>query len=447
MFKNFSKLFIYFTVFLIPFYFFRFKLLGINTNIFEIVVLISFVLEIIVIAKSGERLKQFFATDRHGLQPHDDSGSVLKKSNWLLPILFLVIAFISASLSPDKTGAFGIFKGWFLVPVVFAWVVSKNFEAKNIWKILVPLFISLVIVSIWAILQKLGLISTLFYQRGDINFNQYIDQGRTYGPFDSPNFLAMFIIPVVFLTLPILFEAKPRTIKNFSWSLSRQWRGSKNILLAILSFLPVLALYFSGSRAGVIAFVIGLMVYANYRFINLQKAKKRQPFYSVLFTGSLVFINAVYLFYATHVFVPASGDDKLRVEIYHYATELLKKYNFWGLGLGQFQNKIAEISINNLAFQKTGLSYALHPHNLILAIWLNLGLLGLVVFLWLIISFFKNAFSSDLPIRAAVISSMTAILIHGLFDTTYFKNDLSAIFWLIFVISVMIKNEKNISDN
>jgi O-antigen ligase len=349
-------------------------------------------------------------------------------NGWLLPILLLIVALIAAIWSPNKTSSFGILKGWFLVPVVFAWVVNKNFNAKNIWKILVPLFVSLIVVSIWGILQKIGLISTLFYQRGDISFNQYISQGRSFGPFDSPNFLAMFVVPVVFLTLPIVAEIKSQTNK---------------IIFLVSYVLPILALYFSGSRAGVIAFIIGLAVYINYRFINLQKAKKRQPFYSALFTAGLVVINFLYLFYATRIFTPTSGDDKLRVTIYHYSLDLLKKYNFWGLGLGQFQNKIGQISINDLDFQRTGLSYALHPHNLLLAIWLNLGLLGLVVFLWLIVSFFKNAFSSDLPIRAAVVAAMFAILIHGLFDTTYFKNDLSTIFWLVFIISVMIKNERN----
>jgi len=31
-----------------------------------------------------------------------------------------------------------------------------------------------------------------------------------------------------------------------------------------------------------------------------------------------------------------------------------------------------------------------------------------------------------------------AILVHGIVDTTYFKNDLSAIFWIILAMSVII---------
>ena len=42
---------------------------------------------------------------------------------------------------------------------------------------------------------------------------------------------------------------------------------------------------------------------------------------------------------------------------------------------------------------------------------------------------------------------MTAILFHGLFDTTYLKNDLAAIFWLLIAVSLVLKkqNEKDFS--
>ena len=429
MLKSTLKTSIYLSILLIPFYFFRFSILGIKTNVFEVSVLICLILEIIVIAKSSKRLKQFLMIDRHGLQPRDDKTMASGNGKWFLPCLFLLIAFVAAILSPDKTAALGIFKGYFLVPIILAWVVSKNIKKEEIWKLSIPLFIPLILISIWAILQKAGFITTLFYQDADPSFDQYISQGRVFGPFESPNFLAMYLAPVMFLTLPIVEKLRSRIKKS---------------IFLLVYILPILALNFTGSRGGIIAFVIGLLVYLNYRFINLQKAESRRPFYAGLFTSLFVLINMLYLFYSIRIASLVSDSDKFRVEIYRHSLQLLKNNYFCGIGLANFQNKLAALSSLTPAFRESGLPYALHPHNLFLAVWLNLGLLGIAVFLWLLVSFFKAVFSIDGPMRAVLVAAMIAILVHGLFDTTYFKNDLSAILWLIFALTfILLKIEKH----
>ncbi|PIS07344.1 hypothetical protein COT78_04275, partial [Candidatus Berkelbacteria bacterium CG10_big_fil_rev_8_21_14_0_10_43_13] len=57
----------------------------------------------------------------------------------------------------------------------------------------------------------------------------------------------------------------------------------------------------------------------------------------------------------------------------------------------------------------------------------------------LIKDFFQSLWSrrSEL-IPVCLMMAMAAILIHGLFDTTYFKNDLSSIFWLIIALAEVL---------
>jgi len=84
------------------------------------------------------------------------------------------------------------------------------------------------------------------------------------------------------------------------------------------------------------------------------------------------------------------------------------------------------------------------PHNIFLAFWLQAGLLGLVGFFWLLISFFKKIEPKQI-LSSILIGTMIYILIHGMVDTTYWKNDLSIIFWLIISIasnSYSIEKEK-----
>ena len=47
--------------------------------------------------------------------------------------------------------------------------------------------------------------------------------------------------------------------------------------------------------------------------------------------------------------------------------------------------------------------------------------------------------------RLEIYCIMIYILAHGLVDTTYWKNDLSVVFWIIIGLMVVVKNDK-ISD-
>jgi hypothetical protein len=199
------------TIFLIPFYFLRFKL-AVPTNIFEIAVLICSVFTI--------------------CHPEFISGSKnfrVDYKKWVLPIFLVIISLIASFISDDKTKALGIFKGWFVAPVLFAWVISKNFTKKDLPRASIPIYFSVMSISLWALLQKIGVITTLFYQKGDTSFDQYLSQGRAFGPFESPNYLAMFLVPMIFLALPILWSTK---------------RRSSQIVIGLSFLLPILALIF-----------------------------------------------------------------------------------------------------------------------------------------------------------------------------------------------------------
>ncbi len=75
--------------------------------------------------------------------------------------------------------------------------------------------------------------------------------------------------------------------------------------------------------------------------------------------------------------------------------------------------------------------------------WSEIGLLGLFAFAWLIFAFFRTTFPS-LKIREgrvgyesitiAATAAMITLLVHGLVDVPYFKNDLAILFWVIYAL-------------
>jgi len=173
-----------------------------------------------------------------------------------------------------------------------------------------------------------------------------------------------------------------------------------------------------------------------------------KSYLAIFITSFFVLLNISYLFFGVYGYQTSRGGDLVRIEIYKYSIQILKGGWLLGMGLGSFQDKVATLSTGNLFFQANGLPYALHPHNLFLAIWLNLGLLGILIFLYLLYIIISKLTHSLTLVSVLALSSLIAVLIHGLFDTTYLKNDLSAIFWLIFAMSIILsQNEQKNSTN
>jgi len=388
------------TTFLIPFYFFRFDLVSIPTNIFEIAVLISLILFLIFYFLYSTRLK---------------TGPV-----W--PYLLIVFAIIGVYVASDKTAALGILKGWFVVPAIFYFLVINTFDKENIKQLSIPLLISVLIISAWAILQKLGIITTLFYQTADPSFNQYLgDHFRVFGPFESPNYLAMFLVPATFLSIPILNYFKNRYFK---------------FVIFLLYALPILSLVLSGSRGGA-----GAAFFAFITAICIIARKKSAVSGLLIYLLSFVLVALLILVVKFVGFDPSA--DVIRIQIYQYSREIIRENWLLGIGLGEFQNYITKLSADAIGFRTHALPYALHPHNIYLAMAIYLGVGGFVSFIATSIWFFVKAWGARAHsfVLAGAVSAFSAILVHGFVDTTYYKNDLSAIFWLILAVMVVISQK------
>lgn len=394
IYKRIVTLFLYADTLLLSFYFFRFSFWIIKINIFEISILLTLLFAAIYFYSAKQ--KPVFG--------------------FIWPYIFLIIAVIAVFLSPDKTKALGILKGWFFIPIAYYWLVI-NFapNGKRLVSLTRFLLIALVLICAWAVLQKYGHIGPLFYQIGDGSFGQYLEQGRIFGPFESPNYLAMFIVPVLFLA-----------------SLPFQWK--KLPLYLLIGALVLLTLYLSDSRSGALALFAGSIVVV----LLWPSAKK----WSIVSKIAVIILALASIYYVAGRINIDSGSNLVRKEIYSYSFDMLKTNYLLGIGLGSFQDKIDQLSLGNQSFRIYGLPYALHPHNIFLAVWLYTGLAGIITFLSGLFIFFYRGLKKRSPDQVLILGAMTAILVHGLFDTTYFKNDLSAIFWLSVALLYIYTNEK-----
>lgn len=392
------------TTFLIPAYIFRLNIFGVPSNIFEFAVAISLIVSL---------FHCFIAVKNNGATEQRSNEKFVKIYKLLLLIFIFstLISLVVANFSPD---ALGIVKSWVIVPIIYGWLIYRNFNKSNYIKIALALYTSVIVVSVWALLQKLGFITTLFYQVGDLSFNQYLGSTfRAFGPFESPNYLAMFLVPASIIAIGTI--SKPR-------------------IAFYLSFLlPLMALIFSRSRAGIIALIGAAGVCATILIYRKMKNKRHFVVFTIL---SIILYSLFIILFIKFAFRPES--DAIRFEIYRYAWLMIRQHWLLGIGTGNFQQLLGTYNLSD-NFRSVGLPAALHPHNLYFAMWLYFGLLGLISFLALGIIFFRQVLSRQANMFLA--AAMTAILIHGIFDTTYFKNDLAAIFWLIFFVAFVPEKE------
>jgi O-antigen ligase len=428
------------TVFLIPFYFIRFKIMGIPTNIFEAGV---FLLLIVTLLQVTITKKQYSVNN----QFHQNRNSKPFIHYSLFIILLSLSFIIGASRAGFNLDSLGIIKSYLIVPVLFGLAVSyqlsafrkgTNLEASSqkLKAIFWGLYLSLVAVSVWAIMQKFGVISTLFYQVGDYSFNQYLGENfRAFGPFESPNYLAMYIVPITLLVIGTKSKIKNQKSK---------------LLKGIFSFsliFPLIALVLTKSRAGLIALAASLSLLGLFWLYSKLKSKAGRV---ALVSASIILYSLFIILLLKYGLRPES--DSFRLDIYQYSWKMIYERPIFGIGIGNFQNYLSNFDLSD-SFKIKSYSFAYHPHNLYLALWLNLGLLGLLSFLGLVVStirryFLNNAYNnSSNNAGIFMVLALVSILIHGILDTTYFKNDLAAIFWLAIALIISLSNIKPAGSN
>jgi len=420
---------IYFTILILPVYLIRLDVFGIPTNVLEILILIIFI----------GWLLNFVGT---GLKP---VPTAYRK--YIIPIILIFSGLIISTLvNKNYAVGAGIIKGWFFFPILFFFLTSQIIEKEKIANVFLALYLSAFFVSLAGIFYLIS--GTLTYD------------GRLQAFFNSPNYLAMYLAPALIMLTQVL---RPRRIslwlKNQKSPPKADQPLAEKIIFLGSGLIILTAFYFTYSYAAWIAVVLSLVavsVIKNKQFV------KNKTIVALLLMIILLFIaqlNSEKLLNLKN-YNRSSLDS--RMMIWRSAEKMLEENWVFGIGSGNFQKKYLE----NQKYYPPYLEWAVpHPHNLYLAFWLSGGIIGLVGFLWLLILWFKDIMSAVYPhtkiitaisvnkyqkninsnlnykdtvdfgvgVKFIAFGIMAYILIHGIADTTYFKNDLAIIFWLNFL--------------
>lgn len=401
--KKFINPGIYLIVFLIPAYVFYFKIWLIPINLLEVLIgVLFFVWFIGNFNKIPEMSRDAF------------------KSPLFLPIFLIFLGVTFSTLFSDvlRTSA-GIWKGWFIIPLLFFVVVLSEIKnKKQVQKIILSLLFSGLGVS---------LIALFYFFSHNLTYD-----GRLRAFYESPNHLAMYLSPILILSLCLYFLVKNRLLKVLL------------VIYYLLLFLVIYLTYSYGAWAGLLVslFFVLLIAMRSRLVFNFNKQKNAIYLLTLLFLLILSFflsqINSQKFQGMLDLSYPSLSS---RFVIWQSASEIIKDHPLNGIGPGLFQKYYLEYQV---MFEPYLEWTTPQPHNIFLAFWLQTGLIGLVGFLWLLIRFFKTSFfclmknkdnCADKLLIIILMAAMIYILIHGLVDTTYWKNDLSIVFWLIIALN------------
>ncbi len=323
------------------------------------------------------------------------------KRLFVLLVFLLLFSFIGACTSmigaenPVQKLIYGIgeWRALFLEPIILFAILITRKETLEQKKMIFSLVGAAVIVSTVAVIQKFT--GLLFPP------SLWDDQlfGRVTSIFTSANAIGLCTVPILFLSLLVLKKAY------------YIWAGVVIILLANA---------FSISQGAWIAIGAGVLLYLfmlGYKKISIAIA-------IVGVVGSLVLPGMK----EAVLFQDQAGKNRLTVWS-HTAEYLIDSpQNFLvGSGIRNFYDAIQKPWHNPKTLEP--LKY---PHNIILNFWTEIGLFGMLSFVGILVSLFIVAFKiKDRQKRAAYIAALAALVVHGLVDVPYFKNDLAMLFWII----------------
>lgn len=386
------------TILLSPLYIIRGSIVY-PTTILEILILITFLVWIVVFFKDGLKWDLLKA-----------------KFNYLI-LFFLTTALVAAFRNPDLTSGLGIFRAYFLEPILFFYTLNFTVKKTGGKFIIYALILSGVWIAVLSILQKLT---------GSFTLAPYeIALGRVSAVYNSANALALYLGPVSILSLILIFS-KNQKVK---------------ILGGLLFIIFFLVIVWTKSRGGLIAEVLSIAA-----FFYILFSQKRNIFSKTWFLApiaiaiaSSIFFQQVFTTYnQTPLSYRATLEDsdtlKIRYFLWQGSINLIKDHLIFGAGLEGFK----PLYKNHYKLHPTFEAFQ-YPHNIFLTFWAEMGIFGLIAFMLLLASIFNLLILKISKTKDPVIlASLTAVfiywLIHGLVDVPYFKNDLSLEFWVFVVL-------------
>lgn len=330
---------------------------------------------------------------------------------WLIGLW--VLAWVLATVfSTDHQASLGALKAWLIDPLLFGAVLLSTIRSSRQRRIVQSA------VTLSGVMVAVAGLAQLVWWRDTLQ------DGRLSSFFHPvANYAAMYLGPILVLTV--------------GWLLWKQLHKGWWIAAGVMS----IALALTVSFGGYVAVGVGAFMYW-WRWPNRRTKGVAMMIAAVtLLLGIFILTKTPYL--AEKFNTSDRSSSLVRTQIWRTSVEMIKERPLFGVGPNAYE-AVYRATIPKLYWPPLEWLVA-QPHQLYLALWLETGLLGLLVFLVLMTVWFKALWSKiKLGDATSIISAATmlAILAHGFADTPLFKNDLMLLFVIIVLLPFLGSEKK-----
>jgi O-antigen ligase len=329
---------------------------------------------------------------------------------WPLAIL-LVAATVSIAVAPDKRAAAGIWRAYFVEPMLFAYVIADVMRApSHLGWFIAGFFWSGILVSVLEIL-------TFLFAFGVGRPNLIDDPVVVI--YNSANATGLFLGPLLAMAAALIFTG----------------RASERNRALFFCFWSLPAFILSFSRGAWLALLVALL------FLGWQFRARLLMLAGVAVAAVAAVLVPPIRHRLQHQFDPGDPLNSLNLRGSVWQATLRMQSSprraIFGTGLSGFKAGIQPYK--GFAGYSEELIY---PHNLFLNFWTETGLLGLAAFSWLAVDWVRRTWrtlASRGPLRPYYLAAATAsvaIFVHGLIDQAFFKNDLALLTLSVIAIQV-----------
>jgi O-antigen ligase len=323
--------------------------------------------------------------------------------------LLLLSGVISVFVAKDHRAALGLYRAYFIEPVALFYVAADLLRRRRDFRILL---LGLGIgTSIFAVMNVGVFVAAAFDHT--VHFG-----APPSAIYTSSNAVAMFLEPpAAFAIGLILFSEERRDrLMALAWAL----------ILAV-------AFVLTFSRGGYLAF-------ATFGVLTVIKVRPdlRRPLLIVgIVAAAAVLLTVVVasttpLMKARFSYVALNYTLQTRAAIFTATFHMIAAHPILGVGLGAYVYKLHKF-------------IEIYPHDVYLTFWVELGLLGLLAFLYILVRLGVSAWRAlslasgfEKALLWGVVGTVVTWAVHGIVDSPYWKNDMAVEFWLVVAIAVAV---------
>ncbi|MBI2644920.1 O-antigen ligase family protein [Candidatus Uhrbacteria bacterium] len=425
----------------LPLYVVRFSLFGLPSTLLEGMILILFCVWLIQQHQKLKEKIQFFQMNTFL------AGSIF---------LFVAASCVSVFVAPHIYPALGLWRAYIFEPILFFLVFSDTIRTKEqMTRVIIASIVSGCSIALYGIFQKItgfGIPDTWVLER------------RITSIYPYPNAVGLYLAPIVMICgalLIYLLSVIPAKVPDLSTSIragiNRNARGAgihglykffskKYSTIAVLSgalIILLAAIVFAKTEAALLALGVSGVIFGFFWSLRSRRATILFCVFAIFFisiSSPLVKIVDEKLFLK-------DWSGTVRKSIWKETLPMIRDNWILGAGLSGYQERIKP-------YHKTqGIEIFQYPHNIILNFWSEMGIVGLVAFEALVGWYFfilaralfilrKTPAGDERSFLQALafgcFFAMMTIVIHGLVDVPYFKNDLAVFFWMLMGLAVVV---------